>query len=236
MRVMGLRRLVLVAPVLDDVLQHPEARALSSGAFDVLDQAQVFPDLDQALADMTLAIAISADVREFGPDLLDPEQAAQAAITEMRIDPAHRVALVFGPERTGLSIQDAGRCQFLCSIPGDPDYNSLNLSQAVQVLAYELRRTALRAELGADRASTDGAQDAHTPHAGQREIEGLFQHLERALVAIGYLDPAHPKKLMPRLRRLFSRTRLETDEVQLLRGLCKLMEKPVRRSDPPPGK
>ncbi|MFT3804296.1 MAG: RNA methyltransferase [Burkholderiaceae bacterium] len=243
MRVMGLRRLVLVDPVRADVLHDSQARALSSGAADVLDAARVCASLDEALADVTLAVAISADAREFGPPLCDPDAACAAVVDELQQADAHQVALVFGPERTGLSITDAGRCQLLCAIPGESDYNSLNLAQAVQVIAYELRRTVMRrvpadaagagmavrsdvdVEAGADVGAAAGDPTA-TVRAPQQDVEQFFQHFERALVRIGFLDPAHPKKLMARLRRLFGRARLEVDEVRLLRGLCRLIESP----------
>ncbi|MFT4101970.1 MAG: RNA methyltransferase [Burkholderiaceae bacterium] len=231
MRVMGLRRLVLVDPARADVLHDSQARALSSGAGDLLDAASIRASLDEALADVTLAVAISADAREFGPPLCDPEAACAAVVDELRHADAHQVALVFGPERTGLSIADAGRCQLLCAIPGESDYHSLNLAQAVQVIAYELRRTVMR------RMPADGAvacDPTAAVRASQRDVEQFFQHFERALVGIGFLDPAHPKKLMARLRRLFGRARLEVDEVRLLRGLCRQIEspQPPRRGRP----
>ncbi len=250
MRVMGLRRLVLVSPARAGVLDDPEARARSSGAGGVLDAARVCGSLDEALADVTLAIAISADTREFGPPLRDPDAACAAAVDELLNADAHQVALVFGTERTGLSIADAGRCQLLCAIPGESDYNSLNLAQAVQVIAYELRRAVMRRVPEATGRDAAGAADARGAGAGgagqggggagdesdeataatvratQRDVEQFFQHFEHALVRIGFLDPAHPKKLMARLRRLFGRARLEVEEVRLLRGLCRLIESP----------
>lgn len=258
MRAMGLRRLVLVSPRQIDVCRNPEAVARSSRATDVLTDARVVGSLDEALAQVTLAIAISADTREFGPPLIDPDEAAADALHELAAHPTHQVALVFGPERTGLSIAAVGRCQRVCSIPGDPDYNSLNLAQAVQVMTYVLRRAADQARVvgehsGAERAADagpalermganglDGGSDAGSdggtghgrqaggPMASAAEVEGFHAHLERALITLGFLDPAHPKKLMPRLRRLFARTRLEADEVHLLRGICKLIEQPLR--------
>lgn len=238
MRVMGLRNLVLVAPRLADVHRHDEARARASGATDVLAAVRLHDTLAEALADVTLAVAVSADVREFGPPPLDPEEACGQAAAHLReAGDAGRVAFVFGAERTGLSIDDVLLCQRLCSIAGDPDYNSLNLAQAVQVISYVLRRTVDaqqpsqtaggQATRRGDAASVPGAAGRPAPLA---DVEGFYQHLERALIAVGYLDPAAPKKLMPRMRRLFARAQLERDEVNLLRGICRAMEAGARRN------
>lgn len=231
MRVMGLRDLVLVAPRVPHAHEDPQAIAFASGATPLLERARLAPSLEAALADVSLAVAISADPREFGPPPLAPENAARRMLDELAADGRHRAALVFGTERTGLSIEHVSRCQLLCSIPGDPQYHSLNLAQAVQVLAYVLRREAT-ADLGrrGDEVSTGAPEPARL--ASQQAIEGFYAHLERALRAIGFLDPAHPKKLMPRLRRLFARTRLEVEEVDLLRGICKMTEL-AGRANPP---
>ncbi len=217
LRAMGLRRLVLAAPRDPEVCSHPEAIARASRADDVLAAARVVPTLAQALAGSTLAIAVSAESREFGPLAQPPEASARQAEVELAADAAHRVSFVFGAERTGLSIDEVGLCQTLCSIPGEDDYQSLNLAQAVQIVAYCLRAQA--------RLSSPADAQAPLRLAGHQEIEALFEHLERALVRIEFLDPRHPKKLVPRLRRLFARTRLETEEVAILRGLCTQIEK-----------
>lgn len=249
MRVMGLFDLVLVRPRVAEPAADPEAIAFASGATDVLAAARRVDSLDEALADVTLAIAVSAAGREFAAAPVAPGEAARLAWDELAGDPAQRVAFVFGTERTGLSITQAQRCQRLTSIPGDPGYHSLNLAQAVQIVAWELRRTGLErvdtsrvpGDVPDARRVNDGGQGTTRPSPGPRfatdtQIEALFTHLERALVAVGFLDPSHPKKLMPRLRRLFGRTRLEAEEVDLLRGVCKEIER-VARDGPrrPPG-
>lgn len=218
MRVMGLRELVLVAPRSARIAQHPEAVARASGALDVLGNARVVESLAQALAPCSLSIAVSADTREFGPAPQPPEELAALAFEEAGADASARVAFVFGAERNGLSIEAVGRCQRVCSIPGGTDYASLNLAQAVQVVAY-----CLRAHERLHSPQPSAAPPAR--FAAHEQIEALHAHLERALVRIGFLDPRHPKKLMPRLRRLFSRTRLEVEEVELLRGVCTQIEK-----------
>jgi tRNA/rRNA methyltransferase len=173
-------------------------------------------------------VAVSAEPREFGPQAEPPETCAAQALDVLAADPAHRVAFVFGPERTGLSIEMVQACGLLASIPANPEYSSLNLAQALQILAYCLRREALQPGPAIAAANAPPAED--TAHlADQRAVQGFFDHLERSLLSIGFLDPEHPKKLMPRLRRLFVRARLRTEEVDLLRGICKLMERTDRR-------
>jgi len=241
MRAMGLRRLVLVSPRIPGAAAHADAAALASGAHDVLQACREVPDLETGLADATMAVAVSATGREFGPPPEAPERVVAQAIGELRANPSHRVAFVFGTERTGLSIEHALRCQRLLSIPADAEFHSLNLAQAVQIVAWELRRAAM-AESGpvaAGERSTHPASEVGA-HARLADVEQLFRHLEQALVAVRFLDPAHPKKLMPRLRRLFARTRLEDEEVHLLRGVCAQMVWTARAAgrpvppDPPP--
>lgn len=245
MRAMGLRRLVLAAPRDPQVCAHPEAVARASRADDVLAAARIVPSLTQALADRTLAIAVSAETREFGPPAQTPEACVRLARDELAADTAHRVSFVFGAERTGLSIDEVGLCQALCSIPGETDYQSLNLAQAVQVIAYCLRAQAAATPATPATADTpapapvpvpvpvpEAAADAApaSPHATLAQVEALHVHLERALTGIGFLDPRRPKKLMPRLRRLFARARLETEEVAILRGICTRIERLTRAS------
>lgn len=221
MRVMGLDELALVAPRSADIARHPEAIARASGAHSVLERARVVDSLEPALASCTLAIAVSADSREFGPPPQPPEEAVALAFAEANADPSARVAFVFGGERNGLSIEAVGRCQRVCSIPGGTGYASLNLAQAVQIVAYCLRA---HERLHA----CERPVPSPVRFAAHEQVEALYAHLERALVRIGFLDPRHPKKLMPRLRRLFSRTRLEVEEVELLRGVCTQIEKACR--------
>jgi tRNA/rRNA methyltransferase len=222
MRTMGLVDLRLVAPRFADVARRDEARAFASGATDVLDGARVFDTLDAAIADSALVVAVSAEPREFGPEPAPPEAAAADALGVLRADPAHRVAFVFGAERTGLSIEAVQACGALVGIPASPTYSSLNLAQAIQVLAYGVRRAALDDAARASGAHTGTGAVRLADHGA---VAGLLAHAERALVGIGFLDPAHPKKLMPRLRRLVLRARLRPEEVDLLRGVLKLMER-----------
>jgi tRNA/rRNA methyltransferase len=222
MKVMGLSRLSLVAPRYDDVLMHADATAFASGAVDVLAGATVHASLDAALAGTIHAIAMSARDREYAPPARPLRRAAREAIERASKDTsdgasgAATVAFVFGSERYGLSNEDVLRCQARCRIDTSSDYASLNLAQAVQLVAYECRQAVLAS------APVNDASDEQ-PAATHEEREALIDHLERALLAIGYLDPHAPKKLMPRLRRLFARARLEHEEVQWLRGIAKAM-------------
>jgi tRNA/rRNA methyltransferase len=252
MKTMGLSDLRLVHPRFADVCQQPEAIAFASGATDRLQTARIFPQLADALADCAMAVAVSAESREFGPVPQPPEAAARAALEVLHAHEGHRVAFVFGPERTGLSIESVQACAQMLSIPASPLYSSLNLAQALQVVAYVLRREALgavgsmaaTATADASMAASSASWPASWPAsfaaalpaerlADQRAVQGLLEHLERASIAVGFLDPAHPKKLMPRLARLLQRARLSPEEVDLLRGLCKRMEQPIPRAQPP---
>ncbi len=233
-RVMGFSRLVVVAPADPVILCHPQAIALASAADDVLAAARRCESLEAALANTTLALALSASGREFGPAPVPPRPACAELVAELRASARARVALVFGTERTGLSIGQLQLCQRLCAIPGAGDYRSLNLAQAVQVMAFVMSEAlgAGTADGGAWLSSPERAPG--TPEgepASGAEVEAMYAHLERALVRIGFLDPKHPKKLMPRLRRLFARTRLGVEEVDLLRGICTKIEQGIDRND-----
>lgn len=218
MKVMGLSRLALVSPRFPDVLASDEARALASGAVDVLERATVHASLGDALVGVREATALSAREREYAPPLRPLREAAAQAIALASEASDVEVAFVFGSERFGLSNEDVLRCQACCRIDTSPDYGSLNLAQAVQLVAYECR-------MATATDTTDGSDALPATHDEQ---EALIAHFEQGLVAIGFLDPGTPKKLMPRLRRLFARARLEHDEVQWLRGIAKAMTKAGR--------
>ncbi len=232
MKTMGLSDLAIVAPREPRFMDHPQARALASGAVDLLAQARSFATLPDALEDCQLVIAVSASPREFGPVPRLPAEVAALAIERLEAGIVRKVALVFGTERTGLLVEEMGLSQQLVCIPADPTYSSLNLSQAAQIVAFSLRQEVMRAGgqsvIGA--AAATGKRRYGEAHADHASVERLFAHLEHTLVAIGYLDPAEPRRLMPRLRRLFARTTLEVAEVDLLRGICTQMEKVAARA------
>nr|WP_304991790.1 RNA methyltransferase [Burkholderia plantarii] len=212
LKTMGFSRLVLVAPRVAGVLADPEAIAMASGADDVLAATQIVPTLADALAGVQWSVALTARSREYGPPRLAPRAAAETARAQLA---SGEIAFVFGNERVGLSNEHVDRCSAIAHIPANPEYSSLNLSQATQVLAYELRVALLAGQPG---EMHDGAAGTL---ARADQIEGMFAHLEQALVALDFLDPRNPKKLMPRLRRLFSRAGLEREEVNILRGIAK---------------
>jgi tRNA/rRNA methyltransferase len=209
MHTMGLSRLVLVDP---QRFPDAEAEAMASGATAILDSADVVATLDTALAGAVLAIGFSARPREFAGAVLPVRAAASEAL---RYAAAGDVALVFGTEMSGLSNAELARCQVVATIASNPEFASLNLAAAVQVAAYELYVAA--------RGDRVWRAPAFEP-AKQDEIARLFAHGERTLVALKFLRPAQPKRLLPRLRRLFARARLEKEEVNILRGILARIE------------
>ncbi|CAN5331859.1 RNA methyltransferase [soil metagenome] len=219
LKTMGFSELVLVNPRFANATEQDEAIAFASGAQDVLAKARIVGSIEEALVACNFAAAVSARLREYSPPILSP-RAFAATVTN---DTGLQAALIFGNERFGLPNEIVEKCNVLINIPANPDYSSLNLAQAVQVLAYECRVA----------ANGDGVGTSdigfHGDTAGLDQIEKMYAHLEEALVKIEFLDPANPKKLMPRLKRLFSRTQLETEEVNILRGIAKqILAKKVR--------
>ncbi|HEX8986972.1 MAG TPA: RNA methyltransferase [Rhodocyclaceae bacterium] len=219
MKTMGLSRLVLVNPA---HFPDPQADAMAAGAVDVLANAQVCRSLEEALLGTTFATAMTARRRGLA---VEPLWAREAAAELAVLAGKGEVALVFGNETAGLSNEEVSLCMRWAKIPTDPDWSSLNLAQAVQVLCYELRLAAV--DVGAPPPITDAGEPA-----SHEEVEGLVGHLERAAVGSGFLDPAQPKRLMPRMRRLFARARLEKEEVAILRGMLSAFETgPYRKKD-----
>jgi tRNA/rRNA methyltransferase len=207
MKTMGIEDLRLVAP---RDFPSPEARWMAAHAVDVLERARLAASLEDAIADCVAAFALSARPRDWSPPVMSAREAAQAAIAQCAQGP---VALVFGAERSGLSNDEVLACQVLVHISSSPRYPSLNLAQAVQVMAYELRVAAGGGipEAGAEMLAT------------RADIEGLHGHLAQAAESVGFYDPAAPMKFRERLRRLFSRTQLEREEVNVLRGLLRAL-------------
>lgn len=221
MKTMGFSDLVLVAPRCNDPLHDPEAVAFASGAVDVLQGAQIVDSIGQALDGCNFAAAVSARLREFSPPVWSPREFSAHAAGDAQLRPA----LILGNERFGLPNQIVERCNVLINIPANPEYSSLNLSQAAQVLAYECRLAAQGENRTQEGIGFQGEA------ASVAQIEGMYAHLEEALVAIGFLDANNPKKLMPRLKRLFARTQLETEEVNILRGIARQILKAAPTGD-----
>ncbi len=215
MKTMGLGELHLVNP---KRFPDAEATALASGADDVLAAARVHATLDAALAGTTLAYAVTARRR----DLSHPARDVREAAAEATIS-GGAVAFVFGTEMSGLSNDEVIRCNRLAHIPAQPGFSSLNLAQAVQIVAYELRM------------STDSAipRETEYPRATYEDVEALYAHLEASVIASGFLDPGNPRRFMERMRRLFGRAGLEREEAHLLRGMLAAWDAAGRRA---PGK
>ncbi len=214
-KVMGFAELVLVQPRFADVLSHKDARAMASSADDVLANARIVDTLEEALDGVTYVCATAMTPRDFGPPVREP----RALFAELAAS-AHKLGLVFGSERFGMSNDDVYRCHAVLSIPTQPDYGSLNLAQAVQLLAYDWRQA-----LGGF-AVEARTQDANLADA--QAVQGLLTHWQASLEQIGFLDPAAPRKLMPRLNQLLNRAQLTAEEVHILRGIARQMVKPPR--------
>ena len=228
MKVMGFDDLVLVAPRWANVLNREETIQRASGALDVLKNARIVATLDEALDGMTHLCATAMTPRDFGPptraprvhftDLLLNKEQSIKAVKGLDADLASMpegVAFLFGSERFGMQNEDVYRCHVALSIPTDPKFGSLNLAAAVQLIAYDWRE-----------ALGGFAVQAATPEpqlADAAAVAGMLNHWEQALADIGFLDPASPKKLMPRLNQLFNRAGLSPEEIHILRGVAKAM-------------
>ena len=297
-KTMGFSELVLVAPKFEDMHTLPEAVALASGANDVLEAAQIFDTLEAALAPVTLACALTARSRDLGPPAADIRTTAEMARSHLNDYPEGSVAIILGTERSGLTNAQIEQCHRICHIPANPEYSSLNVAQALQLAAWELRYALIQPDgsnttddtdsscntaasavgssitadhresksvgSGASQTITQTTSDTDTetgsqtqtisppantgarqpsantpavafapkPRAalarGEHPASGeataaLLTHWQEALISVGFLDPAHPKKLMPRMRHLFSRSGLTRDEVDMFRGVCTAM-------------
>ena len=223
MKVMGFDDMVLVAPRWANVLRREETIQRASGALDVLDKARIVETLDEALEGMSYLCATAMTPRDFGPPTMGP-RACFAELVDAKAPEAgpSGVAFLFGSERFGMRNEDVYRCHVALSIPTNPSFGSLNLGAALQVIAYEWRQA-----LGgfAVQPVVGNAQAADA-----QQVAGLLAHWEQALVAIDYLDPDAPKKLMPRLNHLFNRAAVTQEEVHILRGVAKAMLRAAERA------
>lgn len=246
MRTMGFDDLVLVAPRWDNVLRREETIQRASGALDVLEKARIVATLDEALDGMSHLCATAMTPRDFGPPTREPRahfemllkgERDSGAAGGLQADaaagvgatPEAGVAFLFGSERFGMANEDVYRCHVALSIPTNPGFGSLNLGAAVQVVAYDWRQAlgGFGAQAAAD---AEGEVGAATPRADARQVAGMLEHWERALQGIGFLDPAAPKKLMPRLNQMFNRAGLTPEEIHILRGVAKAMLETAERA------
>jgi len=206
--VMGFRDLVLVAPRHADVLQQPQALAMASGALDVLTDARIVPSLADALVGTQFVCATAMTPRDFGPPVFAPRSRLPSLAQE-----GLSVAFVFGGERFGLSNDDVYRCHACLSVPTAEGFGSLNLAQAVQLIAYEWRQALGGFDVQPRTPPADLADAA--------EVQAALAHWQEVLQAIGFLDPASPKRLMPRLNQLLNRAQLRREELHILRGIAR---------------
>ena len=205
MKNMGLRELVLVEPW---HFPHEDATARASGAEDILDAARVVDTLDEAIADCVYVAGASARARSIDWPMLEPRECAQKLLEQSR---SGKVALLFGPEKSGLKNEHLDRCNTLLTIPTDPNFSSLNLAMAVQIMTYELRVSAI--------GESEPGGEIKVPLASGEELEHFYRHLEAVLTTSGFLDPDNPRHLMRRLRRLFARAEPDKNEINILRGI-----------------
>lgn len=247
MKVMGFGDLVLVAPRWANVLNREETIQRASGALDVLRNARIVATLDEALDGMAHLCATAMTPRDFGPptrtprehfagllgqfDVLSKSELLAPTVKELKPD---SIAFLFGSERFGMQNDDVYRCHVALSIPTNPKFGSLNLAAAVQLIAYDWREA-----LGGFGVQSATAEPKLADAAA---VAGMLRHWEAALTDIGFLDPAAPKKLMPRLNQLFNRAQLSVEEIHILRGVARAMSQKslpagskMRASANPPG-
>lgn len=234
MKTMGLSQLVLVEP------KNPvdeEAYARSSGAVDVLDAAKTVATLEEAIGDCQLVIGTSARSRSIPWPLMNPRECAEQAMAVVSgkatdsesqdelSSNSKKVAIVFGREDRGLTNEELAKCQFHVHIPTNPDYSSLNIGAAIQVICYELRMAVELNQLG-DRQMWGVDWDREL--ASAKELDGFIGHLEEVMIKTDFLDPENPRYLMTRMRRLFNRALPDKVEINVLRGLLSAVTKHIK--------
>jgi tRNA/rRNA methyltransferase len=220
LKTMGFSDLRLINPKIKGIAKESEAIALASGAVDILESSQELHSLESAVHGCSLVIGLTSRDREFGPPALDWESAR--TLIQETLTNQGAVALLFGPERTGLDNDHLALCTHRVWLDANPDYPSLNLAQAIMVCAYTLREAFKKASKHSSPAFMPKREEM-ADLADPAAIAAMLEHWREGLEAIGYLDPANPKKLMPRLQALFARSRLHKEEIDLLRGIAKQM-------------
>jgi tRNA/rRNA methyltransferase len=260
MKTMGFTDMVLVAPRWANVLRREETIQRASGALDVLNNARIVETLDEALDGMTHLCATAMTPRDFGPPTRSPREHFEMLLKDERFrqqirrleadltpktgeltsseaKTASGMGFLFGSERFGMTNEDVYRCNVALSIPTNPQFGSLNLGAAIQLIAYEWRMTLggfadpVRAEpVEALNPSTSSGRTDIRELADAAQVTGMLQHWEKSLADIGFLDPAAPKKLMPRLNQLFNRAALSPEEIHILRGIAKAMSENAKKA------
>jgi tRNA/rRNA methyltransferase len=229
LRVMGFDDMVLVAPRWANVLRREETIQRASGALDVLERTRIVATLDEALDCISHVCATAMTPRDFGPPTRHPRE--HLAALAVQTPAPTGVAFLLGSERFGMRNEDVYRCHTCLRIPTNPQFGSLNLGAAVQVLAYDWREAlgGLATMLPSEEIAP--AAQEPTPLADAQQLAGLLDHWQQSLTDIGFLDPEAPKKLMPRLNQLFNRAQVTQEEIHILRGIAKTMSQVAKAAD-----
>ncbi len=221
-KTMGFTDLRVVAPKEPNYRTHPEAVALATTSVDVLVNSKSYATLQEAFSDVTYAVALSGYSREYGPPLKDLHSCIKEAHTFLseKENSNGRIAFLFGCERSGLTNEELTLCSACAAIAANPESPSLNLAQAVQIVAYEMHMSILQKEKGEGFLYDWQDRFSHEPPAPIAALEGFFSHWEKAMIACEALDPKEPKNIMAMSRALFERAHLTQSEVDLMRGVC----------------
>ncbi|BDX07848.1 tRNA (cytidine/uridine-2'-O-)-methyltransferase TrmJ [Planctobacterium marinum] len=220
MKTMGLNDLYLVDPV---SAPDGQASALAAGAGDVLANAKTVSTLSEAIADCGLVVGTSARSRTHSWPMLNPRECGRKTVAESANYP---VAIVFGRENNGLSNEELQQCQYHVFIPANPEYSSLNLAAAVQTICYEVRMAGL--EKSGELNEESAQQPTSEEYPLTEDLERFYVHLEKTLSGTGFIIPQHPGQVMMKLRRMFNRARVESQELNILRGILTSIDKSVK--------
>ncbi|WP_108946141.1 tRNA (cytosine(32)/uridine(32)-2'-O)-methyltransferase TrmJ [Shewanella halifaxensis] len=224
MKTMGLSNLYLAEPKVEP---DGHSIALAAGASDILKHAITVGSVEEAIADCSLVIATSARSRTLDWPMLEPREAGEKLVASALNGP---VAIVFGRENNGLTNEELQRCDYHVAIPANPEYTSLNLAQAVQIICYEARVAHLAQEANTTSAA-EQSEDNEQDFSSSKERENFFEHLETTLSSTNFIIKNHPGQVMTKLRRLFSRTRIERQEMNILRGILTSIDRVVAKNE-----
>lgn len=219
MKAMGVKKLDLVTP---KIFPGAEVTARASGADDILSSVQVFEDLQDAIKDCNYVLGTSARIRNIPWPAISPEHAAQQIIH--KASKGINVAVIFGRESSGLSNDEIDLCNTMIEIPSNPEFSSLNIASAVQIICYEIHKVIISDIV------TSGEFTDKIPAASIEQMKMFYEHLEQCLVDIDYYDPEKPRLLMRRLKRLFNRAQLDLNEYNILRGILTAVQKSVKKT------
>ncbi|CSA32100.1 tRNA (cytosine(32)/uridine(32)-2'-O)-methyltransferase TrmJ [Vibrio cholerae] len=219
MKVMGLSQMVLVDP---QCQVDAQAIALAAGASEIALNAQIYPTLEAAVADCGLVVGTSARSRTLEWPMLEPRECGEKLISEAN---QHSVAMVFGRERTGLTNDELQLCHYHVCVPANPEYSSLNLAMAVQLLSYEVRMAYLALQQSSQSSTL---QEEYPRH---QELERFYAHLEQVIMQTEFISAQQPGQVMNKLRRMFTRARPEAQEINILRGILTSVQKSISRKE-----